>query len=163
LKQQDINSVFTDLIKGNERIIFKICYLYADNPANRQDLYQEIILQAWKGYKYFRGDAKFSTWLYQVALNTAITGIRREKKSVVIHTTDGLLPDMADAGNGNEQLEQLHAAVTLLNDIEKAIIMLYLDNKSYDEMQDILGVNSGALRVKMTRIKEKLRQITKNI
>ena len=136
--------------------------MYADNATDRQDLYQEIVLQVWRGYKSFRGDAKFSTWLYQVALNTAITGLRKEKRSVLSTTADGLLPDMADTDIDTTQLELLHTAINQLNEIEKAVVMLYLDNKSYDEMQDILGIPNGALRVKMTRIKEKLRTITKS-
>jgi len=136
--------------------------MYADNVTYRQDLYQEIVLQAWKGYKSFRGDAKFSTWLYQVAINTAIAGLRKDKESVLTHTADGSLPDMPDARTDTEQLELLHTAIATLNEIEKAIVMLYLDDKSYDEMQEIMGISNGALRVKMTRIKEKLRQITKS-
>jgi len=136
--------------------------MYADNAADRQDLYQEIVLQVWRGYKGFRGDAKFSTWLYQVALNTAIAGLRKEKRSVLSTTADGLLPDITDTDADNTQLELLHTAIDQLNEIEKALVMLYLDNKSYDEMQDILGIPNGALRIKMTRIKEKLRTITKS-
>jgi RNA polymerase sigma-70 factor (ECF subfamily) len=136
--------------------------MYADNAAGRQDLYQEIVLQVWRGYKSFRGEAKFSTWLYQVALNTAIAGLRKEKRSVLSTTADGLLPDITDTDADNTQLELLHTAINQLNEIEKAVVMLYLDNKNYDEMQDILGIPNGALRVKMTRIKEKLRTITKS-
>jgi RNA polymerase sigma-70 factor, ECF subfamily len=135
--------------------------MYAYNETNRQDLYQEIVLQAWKGYKYFRGDAKFSTWLYQVAINTAIAGLKKEKRSVVEYT-DNPLPDMADPGADTAQMELLHTAIAQLNDIEKAIVMLYLDDKSYDEMEEIMGIAGGTLRVKMTRIKEKLRTITRN-
>ena len=143
-------------------MIRKVCFVYADNQTNRQDLYQEIVLQAWKSYQGFRGDAKFSTWLYQVAINTAIAGLRKDKRSVLKHTADGQLPEIADHDTDTGQLELLHNAIAQLNEIEKAIVMLYLDDKSYDEMQDILGIPNGALRVKMTRIKEKLRQITKH-
>jgi RNA polymerase sigma-70 factor (ECF subfamily) len=136
--------------------------MYADNATYRQDLYQEIVLQAWKGYKGFRGEAKFSTWLYQVAINTAIAGLRKDKRSVLTYTSDDLLPDMPDNDADTTQLELLYSAIATLNEIEKAIVMLYLDDKSYDDMQEIMGIPNGALRVKMTRIKEKLRQITKN-
>ena len=136
--------------------------MYADNAADRQDLYQEIVLQVWQGYKGFRGDAKFSTWLYQVAISTAITGLKKEKRSVLTVTADGALPDIEDLTTDNPQLELLHAAINKLNEIEKAIVMLYLDNKTYDEMEEVLGIPNGALRVKMSRIKEKLRTITKN-
>jgi RNA polymerase sigma-70 factor (ECF subfamily) len=136
--------------------------MYADNATYRQDLYQEIVLQAWKGYKGFRGDAKFSTWLYQVAINTAIAGLRKDKRSILTYTPDDQLPDMPDTNTDTPQLELLYSAIATLNEIEKAIVILYLDDKSYDEMQEIMGIPNGALRVKMTRIKEKLRQITKN-
>ena len=142
-------------------MLYKVCFMYADNVTYRQDLYQEIVLQAWKGYKSFRGEAKFSTWLYQVAINTAIAGLRKDKRSVLTHTSDGSLPDMPDTSTDTEKLELLHTAIATLNEIEKAIVMLYLDDKSYDEMQEIMGIPNGALRVKMARIKEKLRQITK--
>lgn len=162
MEQQSLHSTFTGLVQEHERIIYKICYMYADNAADRQDLYQEIVLQVWRGYKDFRGDAKFSTWLYQVAINTAIAGLKREKRSVLSVTADGALPDIEDTGTDNPQLELLHMAISKLNQIEKAIVMLYLDNNSYDEMEDVLGIPNGALRVKMTRIKDKLRTITKN-
>lgn len=162
MKTESLHNTFTSLVREHERIIYKICYMYADNAAGRQDLYQEIVLQVWRGYKSFRGEAKFSTWLYQVALNTAIAGLRKEKRSVLSTTADGLLPDITDTDADNTQLELLHTAINQLNEIEKAVVMLYLDNKNYDEMQDILGIPNGALRVKMTRIKEKLRTITKS-
>jgi len=162
LKQLDLHNTFISLIKEHERMIHKVCYIYADNRDDRKDLYQEIVLQAWKSFKSFRGDARFSTWLYQVAINTAITGLHRRKRSVVTNTYDGNLPEPADDRTDNKQLELLHRAIAKLNEIEKAMVMLYLDDKSYDEMQDILGIPNGTLRVKMTRIKEKLRQITKN-
>jgi len=165
VKQEDLHSKFISLLREYERIIYKICYLYADNEADRQDLYQEIVIQVWKGYQNFRGEAKFSTWLYQVAINTAIAGFRKEKKSPLTYSADGSLPEMADINYGEketEQLEQLYAAISRLNDIEKAVVMLYLDDNSYEEMENIMGIPNGALRVKMTRIKEKLRQLTKN-
>lgn len=155
-----LHDTFISLIRKHERMIYKICYLYADNETDRQDLYQEIVIQVWQGYQNFRGDAKFSTWLYRVALNTAIAGFKKEKRSVLVYT-DGALPDISDTDTGNERSELLNKAIGQLNDIEKALVMLYMDNKTYDEMESIMGISSGALRVKMTRIKEKLKTITK--
>jgi len=160
LEQQNLHSIFTALVKEHERVVYKICYMYADSAPDRQDLYQEVMLQLWKSYPAFRGEAKFSTWLYQVALNTAIAGLRKSKRSIVDYT-DADLPDMADTGRDTEQLDLLHRAIARLNQVEKAIVMLYLENKTYDEMQEVMGIPNGALRVKMTRIKDKLRDITK--
>src|ERR1700744_385294 len=103
--------------------------------------------------------SKFSTWLYQVAINTAIAGFRKEKRSPLSFIADGTLPETIDTSFDTteaERSEQLHTAISQLNDIEKAIVMLYLDGKNYDEMESIMGIPNGALRVKMTRIKEKL-------
>lgn len=163
MKQQAQHPTFETLIREHERIVFKICYLYANNQADRQDLYQEIVMQAWKGYPKYRGDAKFSTWLYQVAINTALTGIRLSKRSVIDYT-DAVLPEISDAADhrDKEQLDLLTEAIARLNDIEKAIIMLYLDDKNYDEMEQIMGISNATLRVKMTRIKDKLKKITQN-
>jgi len=163
VNEQELKNTFVSLIKEHERIIYKICYLYADTQANRDDLYQEIIVQAWRGYPKFRGDAKFSTWLYQVALNTAISGFNKEKRSPLVYSTDGYLPEVT-YDTPNEEAEKaaiLYEAINQLNAIEKALVMLYLDGKSYEEMEKIMGTPNGALRVKMTRIKDKLKTIAK--
>ncbi len=78
----DLKDTFVKLIKEHERMIFKVCRLYADNEADKQDLYQEILVQLWNAYPWFRGDAKFGTWLYQISINTAIAGFRKGRSSV---------------------------------------------------------------------------------
>ena len=138
--------------------------MYATNHVDRQDLFQEIVIQAWKGYAKFRGDSKFSTWLYRIAINTAITGLRR-KKDFIESYEPGNMPERREdksAEEEEEQWQQLYTAIAQLNDIEKAIVMLYMEDRSYEEMEDILGMSGGALRVKMVRIKDKLRLLTKN-
>jgi RNA polymerase sigma factor (sigma-70 family) len=160
--QEDREKQFERLVRENELLIQKVCRIYSRTETERQDLFQEIVIQLWKSFGKFRGDSKFSTWLYRVAINTAITGLRREKKWIA--STDDLPVELSEAEGGHEeeQLQQLYAAIEQLNEIEKAIVVLYLEDRSYEEMEDILGTNSGNLRVKMNRIKEKLRQMTKN-
>jgi RNA polymerase sigma-70 factor (ECF subfamily) len=165
LEKDRLKNSFTALINDNKGIIYKICYLYADSDADRQDLYQEILFRVWQAYPKFRGDAKFSTWLYQVALNTAFGNIREHKRSIITNTSDGLLPETTSTGINEveaEQLELLYKAINQLNEIERAVVVLYLDNKTYEEMETIMGIPNGALRVKMTRIKEKLKKLTKS-
>jgi RNA polymerase sigma-70 factor (ECF subfamily) len=165
VKQEDLHNAFVSEIKQHERIIYKICHLYADTEADREDLYQEIVIQSWKGYPKFRGDSKFSTWLYRIAINTALAGISKLKRSVTAPTADGTLPEIAEDNNDQrdvEQLDLLYTAIKTLNDIEKAIVMLYLDGNTYEEMENVMGIAAGTLRVKMARVKEKLRTITKN-
>lgn len=135
--------------------------MYAVNEADRQDLFQEIIIQLWKAWPRFRGDAKFSTWLYRIAINTAITGLRKHNDFVTSYEPDTLPTHIADEQQGREeeQLAFLYRAVAQLNEVEKAIVMLYLEERSYEEMEDILGISQGTLRVKMNRIKEKIRRM----
>lgn len=145
-------------------MVYKICRLYGNSDEDRQDLFQEIIIQLWKAYPKYRGDAQFGTWLYRIGLNVAITQYRKQKNKIYatdIETLNIELPDATINTEEEENFQKMYAAIEKLNDIEKAIVMLYLEDKSYDEMEDILGISNGTLRVKMNRIKEKLRQITK--
>jgi RNA polymerase sigma-70 factor (ECF subfamily) len=160
-----VEKEFEKKVAEHELLLHKVCRMYAANHADRQDLFQEIVIQLWKGYPKFRGDSKFSTWLYRIAINTAITGLRRKKDFVDSYEPANLpevRPDDSGRENQEEQLGLLYAAIAQLNDIEKAIVMLYMEERTYEEMEDILGMSGGALRVKMVRIKDKLRQLTKN-
>jgi RNA polymerase sigma-70 factor (ECF subfamily) len=139
--------------------------MYAFTDADRQDLFQEIVIQLWTAYPRYRGTARFSTWLYRVAINTAITRLRRKKVVVETYNSEAFPEQLASYQPGDteeEQLQLLYAAIERLNEVEKAIVMLYMEDKSYEEMEDILGIGQGNLRVKMSRIKDKLRTLTKN-
>jgi RNA polymerase sigma-70 factor (ECF subfamily) len=165
LKNSELQKTFENLVKTHERLIYKICRLYGNSEDDRQDLYQDIVIQLWKSYPKFRGEAKLSTWLYRIGLNVAITQIRKQKRQIYatdIETLNMEFPEDASYLEETEKFRTMYAAIDKLNEIEKAIVMLYLDDKSYDEMEDILGISNGNLRVKMNRIKEKLRQLTKN-
>jgi len=165
-----IQEEFVRQIQVNQGIIQKICRLYGQTHRDREDLFQEIVVQLWKGLPKFRGQSKFSTWLYRVALNTAISDFRQKKRSLPVSETeiDSLeiksdFGDIDSTVDRQELLNTLYAAIGQLAEIDKAIVMLYLENKSYEEMEDILGIKENNLRVKMNRIKEKLRSLTKNI
>ena len=165
LKNSELQKTFENVVKTHERLIYKICRLYGNSEDDRQDLYQDIVIQLWKSYPKFRGEAKLSTWLYRIGLNVAITQIRKQKRQIYatdIETLNMEFPEDASHLEETEKFRTMYAAIDKLNDVEKAIVMLYLDDKSYDEMEDILGISNGNLRVKMNRIKEKLRQLTKN-
>ena len=149
-------------IKVNELLIYKVCRMYAYTTADREDLFQEIVIQLWKAYPKFKGESKFSTWLYRVALNTAITGLRKKRDFIESREPAELPEQFNEDSPGEENLGQLYQAIEQLNQVEKAIVMLYVEDRTYEEMEDILGINQGNLRVKMNRIKDKLRQLTKN-
>ena len=143
-------------------MIFKVCRMYTYTAHDQEDLYQEIIIQAWKAYPNFRGEAQFSTWLYRIAINTAINGLQKRSRRIQtssIEQVDDASID--DAVNEDDLWHELQQAIEKLNDLEKAIVMLYLDDLSYDEMETILGINEATLRVKMNRNKQKLKKITK--
>ena len=160
-----MEKVFVEMINTHRGIIFKVCNLYGANQEDKNDLFQEIVLQLWKAFPKFKGESKFSTWLYRVAINTAITGLRK-KKDFIVSIEPARLPVQRAYENGSieeEQWQQMSLAIEQLNPVEKSIVLLYLEDKSYEEMEDILGIGQGTLRVKMTRIKEKLRQLAKTI
>jgi len=155
---------FVQLIREHNGLIQKVCNLYAATLQDRQDLYQEIIIQLWRAVPKFRGDSKLTTWMYRVALNTAISDYRKQQRNVPTAEIDLINRELADhdmGGDEEEKLRLMYEAIRHLSEVEKALVMLYLDDKPYEEMEDILGINQNNLRVKMNRIREKLRQLTK--
>jgi len=157
---------FVRQVQANQGILRKICRLYGQTQPDREDLFQEIVVQLWKALPKFQGQSKFSTWLYRVALNTAISDFRKKRRSLPVSEIEvaslEIKSEVVEVTK-EERLNAMYVAISGLPEIDKAIVMLYLEDKSYEEMEDILGISAGNLRVKMNRIKEKLRQLTKNI
>ncbi|HLV46444.1 MAG TPA: sigma-70 family RNA polymerase sigma factor [Flavobacterium sp.] len=153
---------FLALLDNHQNIIHKICRIYTSDGDAHKDLFQEISIQLWHAYPNFRGDAKFSTWAYRVALNTAISLFRKSKKEV--QTTDLEMHSFKlkyDEYNDEEerQLKVLYQAIHQLNDIEKALVYMYLEEKDYAEISETLGISEVNARVKMNRVKTKLKKI----
>ena len=162
MQKQETGKQFERLIRENELLIHKVCRVYAITEEDRKDLFQEIVIQLWKAYPKFEEQSKFSTWLYRVSINTAITGLRKQKN--LITSYELLNTEIGDDNYSEEEeerMQQLYTAIEHLNQVEKAIVMLYMEDKQYNEMEEILGISQGNLRVKMNRIKEKLRELTK--
>lgn len=151
---------FLALVEQHKGAIIKVSGLYTRRQEEKDDLFQEIIVQLWKAWPNFKGESKFSTWLYRIALNTAISGLRRKKTDVVLMSGEDLphLPDPDDHLEKEEKLKALNEAIQQLPEIDRAVVLLYLEDKSYEEMEDILGISQGTLRVKMNRAKEKLKK-----
>jgi RNA polymerase sigma-70 factor (ECF subfamily) len=127
---------------------------------DRRDLFQEILVQLWKSYPSFRYESKFSTWMYRVALNTAITSFKKDKrqpdKSGISYENLQLAEELYDTRT-EEQIRVLNQAVSQLTGIEKSIILLFLEDKKYEEIAEITGITQNYVRVKMNRIKKKLK------
>jgi RNA polymerase sigma-70 factor (ECF subfamily) len=153
---------FVEQLKENQNIIHKVCRLYTNNKDAHNDLFQEITIQLWKAYPKFRGDAKFSTWMYRVGLNTAITLYRKSKRRVQTSEYEAFqfkIQAEEYDDTEEEQLKLMYSAIHELNDIEKALVFLYLEDKDYKEISTTLGISEVNARVKMNRVKNKLRTI----
>ena len=153
---------FLKLIQENKGIIHKICNSYCRDKNYREDLAQEIIYQLWKSGKSFDPGYKFSTWMYRIALNTAISFYRKEKRlEVVISFTTGH-PDMEDKKESSVEMEEkinlLQKFINELKELDRALMLLYLESKSYSEIADILGITETNVATKISRVKEKLKQ-----
>ena len=159
---KELEQKFVADLEENQNIVHKVCKIYTNNQDAHNDLFQEISIQLWKAYPKFRGEAKFSTWMYRVALNTAITLYRKSKRSIQTQDFDSVLYKIESSqydDTEEEQLKLLYKAVHHLSDIEKALVFLYLEDKNYKEISETMGISEVNARVKMNRVKNKLRDI----
>jgi RNA polymerase sigma factor (sigma-70 family) len=155
--QQEIE--FVSRINENIGIAHKVANVYVEDTHDREDIFQEMMFQLWRGYGSFDGRSKFSTWMYRVCLNTALTYKRKKKKL----RTEELSPDHADTvpavnKDKEEAIAYLHKAIGTLSPLNKAIILLYLEDISYDEIATITGLSKGNVGVKIVRIKKELEE-----
>jgi RNA polymerase sigma-70 factor (ECF subfamily) len=160
--KENLERNFLNDFEKNQNIVHKICRLYTTNQQAHKDLFQEITVQLWKNYPKFRGDAKFSTWMYRVALNTAISLYRKSTRTIKTqdYSEVSFKIKTEDYDDTEElQLASLYKAIQKLNDIDKALIFLYLEDKPYKEIAETLGISAVNARVKMNRAKEKLKAI----
>ena len=149
---------FVDIIKEHEALIYKITKVYADRRQDEQDLYQEIVYQLWKSFASFRNESKISTWMYRIALNTAIAYLNREKRKAIllpIYETLFNKPDEKDSVK-EERIDKMYALIKKLNTLEKGIILLWLEGKNYEEIAAITGFSSSNVGTRLGRIKQKL-------
>lgn len=159
---ENLEQSFVKQLRENQNIIHKICRLYTSDQDAHNDLFQEITIQLWKAFPKFRGEAKFSTWAYRVALNTAITLYRKSTRSIATSSFEihnHFIPQEEYNFEEEEQLKLMYQAIHQLNDIEKALIFMYLEDKDYTEISKTLGISEVNARVKMNRIKGKLKKI----
>ena len=157
---------FISIVNENQSIINKICYGYANNSEDRLDLKQEILIQLWKAYPKFNHNSQISTWIYRIALNTVISNFRKAKRK--IHENELLLsnyqvPDINENKELDDNIAKLYQLIYQLNDLEKAIMLLYFDDQPYKEIAEIVGISETNVATKINRIKSKLKnQFTKN-
>jgi RNA polymerase sigma factor (sigma-70 family) len=163
----DKAGIFLSVIQANKGIVYKIANAYCHNTEDRKDLVQEMIVQLWKSFDGYSGEYKYSTWIYRIALNVAISFYRKEHRRK--KTADPLPDDIlhiVDTGAGNETGENirfLQQFIAELKELDKALMLLYLEEKSYKEIADILGISETNVATKIGRVKNILKQKFSNI
>lgn len=150
---------FLALIKENNKLISHLLHLYLDNREEKKDMYQEIMVQAWTGIERFKAEAKFSTWLYKVALFTILTAKRKEKKVKWV-SIDGIEKSSEVETSSTDQREVLIQAIRRLSEVDKTLLTMHLDGFSNTEIADFMGITLNNCQVKLHRVKE---QVTKMI
>ncbi|MCG2612686.1 sigma-70 family RNA polymerase sigma factor [Terrimonas sp. NA20] len=162
----DKKTRFTKLITQNEGLIIKVASLYTNSQQDQEDLFQEIVFQLWKSFDSFNDQSKISTWMYRVAMNTAIYNLKSIKKKVntiPIETSAYHLPDEKDK-SAEQRIRVLYDSLQILNLLDKGIILLYLEGKNHQEIAEITGISPSNVGTRIGRIKEKLKQqITKTL
>lgn len=150
---------FTDVIKKNQGLIFKVATLYTNSLEDREDLYQEIVFQLWKSFDTFNEQSKLSTWMYRVAMNTAIYNLKSSKRKVNTIPIDFQTERFADVLDKTEEerIKVLYEQIQRLSLLEKGLILLYLEDKSHQEIASIIGITTSNVGTKIARIKERLK------
>ncbi|HWZ14709.1 MAG TPA: sigma-70 family RNA polymerase sigma factor [Mucilaginibacter sp.] len=162
MQQQAQEDQFIYLIQQNKKLIFKVCNAYCRDPEDRKDLVQDVIIQLWRSFDKYNNRYKLSTWMYRIALNTAISHYRadsnRQNTTVSIH--DSLI-DFADENENQEvdtNVKLLYDFINKFDELNKALIILYLDNNSYKDIAEVLGITETNVATKIGRLKQQLKQ-----
>ena len=153
---------FLKLVDGHRKILFKICNSYCPNKNDREDLAQEVIFQLWRSYSSFDPGYKFSTWMYRIALNVAISFYRKESRTAKTISFPETVPDVEDKNDRSHHTEEnislLQHFIHELKELDKALMILYLEEKNHKEIAEILGITETNVATKISRIKDKLKQ-----
>lgn len=156
----DEEKKFVNLINEHQGLIHKVCIMYENDPEVRNDLFQEIVLQLWRSFPSFRGEAKITTWMYRIALNTAISGFRKGTRKIKTEDLKDVHFNISETGdNVEENLQRLQLAIRQLSEIDRAMIMMALEEVPYEEIAETIGISQNNVRVRMNRIREKLRKL----
>jgi len=150
---------FTRIIRENEGVIFKITTIYTDNEQDQKDLYQEIVYQLWKSFDSFRNESKISTWMYRIALNTAIGQLKKSKKHSNTTGIDQVILKQTENYDSEfeNRLKMVYEHIHQLNILEKGLILLLLEGKKYEEIAEITGLSETNVGTRISRIKQKLK------
>lgn len=148
---------FEQIIQGNAGILHKLCRVYSNNQTEYEEIFQEMLIQIWRALPTFRGESQLSTWIYRICINTALNFRTKTNKFKKYVPLDEKLPTEFSFDNEKDvQLKKLYQAIRELKPIDRAIVSLYLDEKSYDETAQILGISKTNVATRLMRLKQKL-------
>jgi len=158
MEKKELESEFLSMIQNNKRIIYKVTSFYANEKDTIDDLYQDVVLNLWKAFPDFRNESKVSTWIYRIALNTCVSYIRKKNRMpVCVELTQSFKAYTEE----NEAVAELYELINQLGKLERALILLYLEDRPHKEISEIMGITPTNVSTKINRIKEKLKQISK--
>jgi RNA polymerase sigma-70 factor (ECF subfamily) len=162
-KQMDnLELEFTRMVQEYRKTIYTVCYFFSDNPTDVDDLFQEVLVNLWKGYPRFRGESGIKTWVWRVSLNTCCAISRGEKRRIPTVPL-GIEKDiLCDHDEASTQIKMLYDRINKLEVFDRAIILLWLESMSYDEIAAIVGLTTSAVTSRLFRIKEQLKSMSNN-
>ncbi|GAB6123443.1 RNA polymerase sigma factor [Dysgonomonas termitidis] len=156
----DLEKTFIDTLRSNERIIYKVCSFYVSDEFPLADLYQEVVSNLWAAFPRFKNGCSISTWMYRIALNTCISGMRKDTRRPKGLPVSILQDAIAEPETLSEQIKEMYYHIYRLKTMERAIVLLYLEEKSYQEIADITGLTVSNVATKIKRSKEKLKKMS---
>ena len=165
MSDRNLKEEFVSLVEKHQGIIYKVSRMYCDKEECRHDLFQDILVQLWQSFSSFNYKSKFSTWMYRVALNTAIAQFRKNKKNHedCVPEIPANIPEDETYAEKEDRRALVQKAISKLNKAEKAIIILYMDDYPYEEISEITGMTISNVGVKINRIKTKLQKILREL
>ena len=161
MEKVDLEKAFIEMIRQYERVIYKVCSFYVSDEFPMADLYQETVCNLWLSFPKFRNESAISTWIYRIALNSCITGMRKDIRRVKGTIPVAMLAESLPAPESMEEnIREMYRLIAQLKTLEKAIVLLYLEEKSYQEIADVTGLTVGNVATKLKRTREKLKQMS---
>ena len=152
--------MFLSLMEQHKQIIYKVCFMYASEEETINDLFQEVTLNLWKGFPKFRGESNISTWVYRIAVNTCVSWLRSSNRQLQTVPLTLFTADLITDEQEKENLRELYSLINRLGKLERALILLWLEERSYEEIAEILDISVSNVGVRINRIKTKLREMS---
>jgi RNA polymerase sigma-70 factor (ECF subfamily) len=149
---------FSRMVREHKSTIYTVCYMFSNDEDEVSDLFQETLINLWKGFDSFRHESKLSTWIYRVAMNTCISADRKKRKQGTKVPLSMNIDLYNDEDHETKQVRQLHERIQRLDLVDRALVMMWLEGMNYDEIADVIGISVKNVGVKLVRIKEKLKQ-----